>query len=240
MKRGIWIILGLVFFVVCLVVATPAWIVRDILVKQQPAMAVGNVSGRVWSGQLDVVQYQGITLSGISWTLNPLGIFSGVPVTITVNEPVQGAGKIGVGSEQTLQLRKVNVDGQLARLLNAMNFPSMGFDGNVSLVLQEAKINAGGCTSMAGTLTLNTLSGDIEGVDTIAPVTANLRCENQRIVLDIDENNTAKVRGLVRISVNGQMSGQLLLTPAAGTPLFNSLTQFMGRPANGKDFILRL
>ena len=47
MKRGIWIILGLVFFVVCLVVATPAWIVRDILVKQQPAMAVGNVSGRV-------------------------------------------------------------------------------------------------------------------------------------------------------------------------------------------------
>jgi hypothetical protein len=45
---------------------------------------------------------------------------------------------------------------------------------------------------------------------------------------------------VVRISVSGQINGQLLLTPVAGTPLFTSLTQFMGRPANGKDFILRL
>ena len=71
MTRRIWIFIGLLFFVACLVVATPAWIVRDILIKQQPAMAVGNVSGRVWSGELDVVQYQGITLSGIRWTLRP-------------------------------------------------------------------------------------------------------------------------------------------------------------------------
>ena len=240
MKRSVWIILGIAFFLVCLVVATPAWIVRDIIVKQQPAMAVGNVSGRVWRGELDVVQYQGITLSGIRWTLNPIGLISGVPLAIAVNEPVQGEGDVGIGREQTLQLRNVNVEGQLARLLNAMNFPSMGFDGGISLALQEAKINATGCISIVGTMTLNALSGDIEGVDSIAPVTASLSCENKRIVLAIDENNSAKVRGTVRISVNGQMNGQLMLSPAPATPLFNSLTQFMGRPANGKDFILRL
>jgi general secretion pathway protein N len=240
MKRSVWVFLAVIFFALCLIIATPAWIVRDILVKQQPAMAVGNVTGRVWSGELDVVQYQGITLSGISWTLNPIGLFSGVPLAIAVTEPVNGAGDVGIGSEDTLQLRNVEVEGKLARLLNAMNFPSMGFDGGISLSLSEAKINAGGCISMAGTVTLNALSGDIEGVETIAPVMANLSCENKRIVLTVDENNAAKVRGIVRISVNGQLNGQLLLSPVAGTPLFKSLTQFMGRPSNGKDFILRL
>jgi general secretion pathway protein N len=124
--------------------------------------------------------------------------------------------------------------------LNAMNVPSMGFDGGISLFLEEAKIDADGCLSVTGTISLDALSGDIDGVESIAPVTASLRCENKRIVLDVDENNAAKVRGVVRISVSGQINGQLLLTPAAGTPLFASLTQFMGRPANGKDFILRL
>lgn len=240
MKRSLWVFIGILFFVICLVVATPAWVVRDVLVNQQPAMALGNVNGRVWRGELDVVQYQGITLSGIRWTLNPLGFFSGVPLAIAVTEPVQGGGDIGIGSADTLQLRNVNIEGELARLLNAMNFPSMGFDGGISLFLEEAEINAGGCLSMTGTITLNALSGDIDGVESIAPVTASLRCENKRIVLDVDENNAAKVRGVVRISVSGQINGQLLLTPAAGTPLFTSLTQFMGRPANGKDFILRL
>jgi general secretion pathway protein N len=240
MKRGLWGFIGILFFVVCLVVATPAWVVRDVLVNQQPTIAFGNVSGRVWRGELDVVQYQGVTLSGIRWTLNPLGFFSGVPLAIAVSEPVQGDGDIGIGSADTLQLRNVNIEGELARLLNAMNFPSMGFDGGISLFLAEATINAGGCLSMTGTITLSSLSGDIEGVESIAPVTASLRCENKRIVLDVDENNAAKVRGVVRISVRGQINGQLLLTPAAGTPLFTSLTQFMGSPANGKDFILRL
>ena len=239
MKRNLWIFIGILFFVVCLVVATPAWVVRDVLVNQQPAMALGNVSGRVWRGELDVVQYQGITLGGIRWTLNPLGFFSGVPLAIAVSEPVRGDGDVGIGSGNTLQLRNVNIEGELARLLNAMNFP-MGFDGGISLFLEEAEINAGGCLSVTGTISLNALSGDIDGVGSIAPVTASLRCENKRIVLDVDENNAAKVRGVVRISVSGQINGQLLLTPAAGTPLFASLTQFMGRPANGKDFVLRL
>ena len=106
MKRSVWVFIAVIFFALCLIIATPAWIVRDILVKQQPAMAVGNVTGRVWSGELDVVQYQGITLSGISWTLNPIGLFSGVPLAIAVTEPVNGAGDVGIGSEETLQLRK--------------------------------------------------------------------------------------------------------------------------------------
>ena len=169
-----------------------------------------------------------------------MGIFSGLPLAIAVTEPVTGEGNIGIGSDETLHLQSVSVDGQLERLLNAMNFPSMGFDGGITLVLDEAKINAGGCQSLSGTLTLNSLSGDVEGVESIAPVNAALRCENKRIVLDIDENNSAKVRGVVRISVKGQMNGQLLLTPDPGTPLFKSLTQFMGRPSNGKDFVLRL
>jgi general secretion pathway protein N len=240
MKRSLWGFIGVFFFVICLVVATPAWVVRDVLVNQQPAIAFGNVSGRVWRGELDVVQYQGITLGGIRWTLNPLGFFDGVPLAVVVSEPVQGDGNIGIDSADTLQLRNVNIEGELARLLNAMNFPSMGFDGGISLFLAEATINSDGCLSMTGTITLSALSGDIDGVESIAPVTASLRCENKRIVLDVDENNAAKVRGVVRISVSGQINGQLLLTPAAGTPLFTSLTQFMGRPANGKDFILRL
>jgi general secretion pathway protein N len=240
MKRNLWVFIGIFFFVICLVVAMPAWVVRDVLVNQQPAMALGNVSGRVWRGELDVVQYQGITLGGIRWTLNPLGLFTGVPLAIAVSEPVQGDGDVGIGSGNTLQLRNVNIEGELARLLNAMNVPSMGFDGGISLFLEEAKIDADGCLSVTGTISLDALSGDIDGVESIAPVTASLRCENKRIVLDVDENNAAKVRGVVRISVSGQINGQLLLTPAAGTPLFASLTQFMGRPANGKDFILRL
>ncbi|CAA0087247.1 Uncharacterised protein [Zhongshania aliphaticivorans] len=240
MKRTFWVVFSLLFFIICLVVATPAWVVRDILVKQQPSMAIGNVTGRVWQGDLDVAQYQGMTLGGISWTINPLGIVSGFPVTIAVKEPVVGRGKLGLTGAESLRLQNVDVGAKLQRILNAANIPSMGFDGDISLVLDEAELSAGGCASLAGTMSLNTLTGDIDGINTVAPVSANLGCENKRITLVIDENNAARVRGTVRVSFNGQVSGQIQLSPRPGTPLFKSLTQFIGRPSNGKDFNIRL
>jgi len=86
---------------------------------------------------------------------------------------------------------------------------------------------------------LASLLGDIDGISTIAPVSAELSCVNGLLTVLMDENNPNRVRGQVQLMNSGRASGNLTLSPAPGSELFKSLTLFLGAPRNNADFVLR-
>jgi general secretion pathway protein N len=239
MRPSIWISLAIAFFVILLLAKAPAWVLVDVIAKQQPNLLMGKASGTVWVGELETLQVQNITLSGLSWSLNPIGLFMGIPLHINVTGPIQGSADVGMNTTGILRLRDVEASGDLAAIMDIVDIPSMGFDGDLALNLQHAELNASSCLSMAGQFTVNSLVGDIDGVSDIAPVSAKLHCADNLVIAEVDENNTARVRGTVKAGFNGRVNGQITLSPERNSDLFKSLTQFMGRPRNNADFILR-
>ncbi|WP_320838121.1 type II secretion system protein N [Zhongshania sp.] len=239
MRRSLWIVCGTVFFLVCLLMTSPAWLVTDILVKQVPELKLGTVTGRAWRGQIDHVQFGDIGASQLQWRLSPMGLFRGVPLAVSIASPVKATALLGLAAGDTLKLRDVEAHGNIAELMGIAQLPSMGFDGSVDLVLASASVSSTGCSSIDGTLTLASLLGDIDGISTIAPVSAELSCVNGLLAVLVDENNPNRVRGQVQLMNSGRASGNLTLSPALGSELFKSLTLFLGAPRNNTDFVLR-
>ena len=239
MTRSLWIVCGTVFFLLCLLMTSPAWLVTDIALKQLPELKLGSVSGRVWRGEVDHLQYADINISEVQWQLSPLGLLRGVPLAISFNAPAKVTALVGVADGEVLQLRDVEADGNVAALMGIAQLPSMGFDGAVKLSLESASMASSGCTEITGSVTLASLLGDIDGISDIAPVSAELSCANGAMKIVVDENNPSKVRGQVLVMTSGRASGQLTLSPESGSELFKSLTLFLGAPRNNTDFVLR-
>jgi len=239
MRRWLWFVCGGLFFVLCLLVTSPAWLVTDLALKKLPQLQLGTVSGSVWRGRVDTAKYGDITVTDLQWQLSLVGLFRGVPLAIDVAGPVEGHANVGVGGNNTLRLRDVSAQGGIAELMAVANLPSMGFDGGLSVELAEASITNTGCVDISGTFTLASLLGDIDGISDIAPVAATLSCENGLLAAVVDENNPTRVRGKVQLMNNGRLKGQLMLTPAPESLLYKSLSQFLGAPRNKTDFVLR-
>ncbi|EIF44527.1 general secretion pathway protein N [gamma proteobacterium BDW918] len=239
MRRSLWVVCGTVFFLVCLLMTSPAWLVTDILAKQVPELKLGTVTGRAWRGQIDHVQFGDVHASQLQWRFSPVGLFRGVPLAISIASPVKATALLGLAAGDTLKLRDVEAHGKIAELMGIAQLPSMGFDGGVDLVLASARLSSTGCSSIEGTLTLASLLGDIDGISTIAPVSAELSCVNGLLTVLVDENNPNRVRGQVQLMNSGRASGNLTLSPAPGSELFKSLTLFLGAPRNNADFVLR-
>lgn len=239
MKRSLWIGCGAAFFILCLVMSSPAWLVSDLVVKQLPELKLGTVSGRAWRGQVDYLQYQDIKLRQLQWHFSPAGLFRGVPLAISFTNPAKVTALVGVAAENTLRLRDVEAEGNIAELMGIAQLPSMGFDGVVELGLVAADVNPAGCVSIAGGVTLASLLGDIDGIGDIAPVSAELSCTNGQLTVVIDENNPSRVRGQVILRNNGRPSGNIMLSPEKGSALFKSLGLFLGAPRNNTDFVMR-
>ncbi len=239
MTRSLWIVCGTAFFLVCLLLSSPAWLVTDILMKQIPELKLGTVSGRTWRGQVDHLQYDDISVSQLQWRVSPLGLLRGVPLAIEFASPAKVSALVGVGANNSLWLRDLEAHGDIAKLMGIAQLPSMGFDGGVKLQLPSANVSAAGCSAIEGSVTLASLLGDIEGISDIAPVSAELSCSNGFLLAMVDENNPSRVRGQVQIMTSGRASGNLTLSPDRGSALFKSLTLFLGEPRNNADFVLR-
>lgn len=240
MKRVLWSALALLVLVLFVAWRAPAWVLLDQLDGRVPGLALGNSDGRLWSGRLDQVNYDGLGLEGVSWRLQPLAALSGRPLAVAVESPLTLEAELGLPEGQQLKLYDVSLEGKIAALLDAVALPSMGFDGNYRAEMSSAVISPQGCSEFAGTIHLARLSGDIDGLSELGAVDATVSCQNRGLRIVIDEDNPMRVRGTVNLWFNGRSTGQVTISPPQGSALYQSLTQFLGRPSNGTDFQLRL
>ena len=123
-----------------------------------PGLALGSSDGRLWSGRLDQVNYDGLALEGVSWRLQPLAALSGRPLAVAVESPLSLQAELGLPVGQQLKLYDVNLQGRIAALLEAVALPSMGFNGDYRAEMSSAIISPQGCSEFAGNLHLARLS----------------------------------------------------------------------------------
>lgn len=239
MRRAVFVLLGVIFFVACVIARAPAWALFSIVEDQIPDdVHLGVVSGTIWSGRISSLDYAGFAVADMSWTLRPLGALSGAPLKLSLQHPLQLDATVGFTTDGELVVKQMTATSGVEDLLDTVGFPTMGFDGLVSADL-NARFSAAGCQEIHGDLVLQSLTGDIAGIETIAPVSAKLSCKPRNILLTVEPGSAANIRGSLNVPMGGMPRGRLTVSPAAGTPLFESLQQFLGRPRNNKDFILQ-
>ena len=231
---------GLLVFLAFLLWRAPAWLVTDRVIDAVPELRLGQTKGTLWSGELDQVAYQGIHVAAVGWRFRPLGLISGLPLHVSAAAPAKVSANLGSGGGGKLRITDLDIEGDIATLLGAAGLPTMGFGGRYSGNVDEALISTSTCEAISGRLVLESLQGDVAGIEKVAPVVAQISCQGGAVVVQIDEANTMRVRGTLRLRIGGAVNGQVVLSPPPGSELFSSLSQLMGRPRNGKDFLLRL
>ncbi|MGB1543491.1 MAG: type II secretion system protein N [Spongiibacter marinus] len=239
MKRLAIIVVCILFFIVGVVWRAPAWLLSDVAGEQLAGVELGVAKGSLWRGEFSHVGVQGVTLRGVSWQLSPLQSFSGKPLALSVAEPANVSLTAGVKGDALL-ISGLTATGRLAPVLEAIQVPAMGFDGVFNAQASEASLTAQGCQSLTGNVEIGQLSGDIDGLESLGQIRAEVSCDAGRLRIVIDEANPHRLRGTVTLDARGVPRGQISLTPPPQSDIYRSLSQMFGRPRNGKDFTLRL
>ena len=239
MKRLGIALLAILVLLGSLIWQAPAWLLTDTLQDRLEGVELGAASGGLWQGRLSHVVVQGLQLDDINWRVQPSGLWNQRLLEVTTAAPVEVSAELGLLDEETLTASDVQARGQIAPLLDAADVPSMGFDGQFIARLEQAQLTAKGCSELQGKVSIDQLSGDVDGLDALGSIQSTLSCSGGQVVVNIDPNNPMKVRGNLRIAMNGMPRGQIQLSPPEGSALYNSLSQFFGKPRNGRDFVLR-
>lgn len=239
MKRFAVVMLCVVLFVAGVIWRTPAWVVRDIADAKVQDVELGVASGSLWQGRLSHVVVQGVLLRELQWQLAAHRLFASDPLRISFAEPAAVALSLGVGAD-ALRITGLGGQGRIAPVLEALQIPAMGFDGDFQADISAASLSTQGCESLDGEVFIERLRGDIRGLDALGRVRASLSCESGRLIVTIDESNPLRLRGKVSVGPEGIPRGRISLTPPPQSEVYRSLSQMFGRPRNGKDFSLQL
>ncbi len=238
MKRLLIFLMCIVLLVAALLWRAPAWLVADALHGGADDLQLGAVSGSLWQGSFSHVGSSAVVVRPLHWQFRPLAMLQGRPLSIRFDEPAKVTAQLGY-RDSTLNVYELLAEGRIASVLAATGIPSMGFDGHFSASAVQAGFTAQGCQQLSGELSIEQLSGDVEGLASLGQIHAVLSCEDGTLTISIDENNPQKLRGSITVDRSGLPRGRMQLSPPAGSELYNSLRQFLGRPRNGSDFILR-
>lgn len=240
MKKILIGLLVVAIFLLCVLVLAPAWLLEKPIAERLSNIVVSPLDGRLWQGRAARVDIDDIQLQDLEWTLSMGGLFSDTPVQFSVASPLPLSGRVGVAEADAVLLRNIEGEGQAASVLQAIGLPSMGFDASYRIVVEEILVSERGCERASGQISFDNLTGDLSGIDAIGEVSASLSCANKQFVISINDDNNIRVRGVIRAAMSGRVSGNILLSPAPGTALYQGLAEILGSPRNKKDFILRL
>ena len=239
MKRLGIALLAVVVLVGSALWQAPAWLLTDALRGKIDGVSLGSASGGLWQGRLSHALVQGLQIDDIQWRVQPAGLWNQRLLQVSTAAPVAVSAELGLIDSATAVASDVSARGQIAPLLNAVDVPSMGFDGQFIARLDALQLTADGCKELQGKVSIDQLTGDGDGRDALGSIQRTLRCSGGQDLVTIDPNNPMQVRGTLRIAMNGMPRGQIQLSPPVGSSLYNSLRQFFGNPRNGKDFVLR-
>lgn len=148
-KKVLGAFLCLVVLLVIIIAMAPAktiWpFVADKLPKKIQAVQIGNISGSIWSPQIDKIAYQGHLLENISADVSIWNLLLGkLNSQISINDPtlkVQGdlsAGKTSINLQQT------NFELDAQRLDPLMQFPVKSLSGTITGTIEQADFQANG------------------------------------------------------------------------------------------------
>lgn len=200
-------------------------------------VASSPLEGSLWSLRLDWIQFGSQRVRNISVRPSLAGLFTGVPLKLSLTDPVAVSMKVG-SRDGGAVVRKLKANTQLDVLRELLAIPPLGFDAAITLLVDEAIVQGGGqCQTLSGSMTLAGFEGNIEGLSQLKELTADLSCEAGRVVLKVNPDNSLRLSGSASFSSDGHYLVNMLAEPPPG-PIFETFVDLFGQPRDGRRFQL--
>ena len=234
-KPSFYLPSAMVLFVLFLVAKLPAQqLIARLTLPQQ--VQIAGVSGTIWHGHAEFVQYNGLQLNNVSWQLSWLPLFWGTAnVELKAGnrrdtEQIAVHGNIAI-SMSTLSANELTIYAPAPLLLSRVALPvPVKAGGRVKVELAELSYHQEGCLALQGTgswlnATMAGRSGDIE----FGNFDAQLHCQQGPITITTEPQNSLNMQAIATIPHNGEIGvkGQFKVSDALPQEVHNQ-AQYIG------------
>jgi len=238
------ILLGILAYVIAMVVLFPAAPVVDRIRPQLGPVALGEVSGKLYRGNVNTVRSTDdllpLEFSNVAWRLSPSSLLKGGAGAVISFDGYGGGGKGQVTRRWNgdVAVSDFTFDADAKELEPLLPVPVASFGGRISGELAKVMLQNNLLTSIEGSLNWT------DALLVTAAFGPQLNTSLGRIVIDVvpegDGTHVATVNaaggdvaidGNISFAQNGDFSTDLVLTPASTAPpqLLNVLKR-IGRP----------
>ena len=229
-KRGL-ILVGVLTTIVALVVSFPARVAYQWV--SSPLVAMGGISGSVWSGKAREFTTNGVYLRDIEWRIQPLRLFTGKIAYSVSASPVSGffQSDIAIGLDGTTTLTDLSAAVPLQIVERAAKVP--GLRGQASLQFERVQLVKGRAAAMDGTVSIADLVVPIVHRGSLGGYKAEFFTQNNGIVASVeDTDGVIDLAGSLQIKPDATYSfvGQVLAKPNTPDAVIQQM-RFLG-PAN--------
>ena len=239
---------GVVLYVVLLTINIPASFLIsqfESQLKLQPKLALGQVSGTLWNGQLSSISYQGLTISPVNWQFSFASLFSAqLAFDLNVgnrNSAITGQGRVAY-TLSGIAAQDVNLHAAVADITQVVPLPyGLTAKGNASLKVTEYLQGQPWCQQLEAKLDLKNanISSSFGGVD-VNVAQAKLSCNKGDLVaITQPKTNSLGIKAKVVLNQQQQIVLSGFVKPPAQAPKdFVTLLNFTGKPDNQGRFKL--
>jgi general secretion pathway protein N len=124
-----------------------------------PQLSTAGVSGTLWNGRAQVVQFGDALLGGAEWDLHVLPLFTGRLSAEVKLKRVDGFAQTGLSARPGGKIRFDQLTGSLPMSALPAGVVSGGWTGTVNLKLDELTLDHGWPVSAAGTIEVRDVTG---------------------------------------------------------------------------------
>lgn len=242
------IFVAIVLYGISLIVYLPARFVAKVAPVPENIQLQG-ISGTVWNGRVNYVQFDGRVLEQVEWKVFPLALLAGqlavdVHIATTEANPIAGNSRIQTGLFGPVQIENARFNAELGKLSAWFNIPNLvPLRGDIVLDITEFEQGQPVCNrlnSRASVYEVKTRIG--RQWHNLGDFSAQLSCDDGWINVLISPENS------LGLSVNGRFTPDnvdlgVAIRPNNTTPApIRELLRMVGEPdANGQfSFRFRL
>lgn len=241
-------IFGLFFvlagYLIFLLVTLPATVVLT-FVTLPNQLSLTQVTGTIWKGHIQQVEYNRQTLEELDWEIELLPLLTGaLEVDLRFGDGVdtlQGQGTVGV-SFSGVYVHDVTASASSEWILAASNMPlPISTTGRVKLDIDEFEPGAPWCNTLTGQVNwsnagIESLLGNID----LNKPSAKLSCTDGELIAKIKQSSSQlKLSGTAKLQAMGKYTFDGVLVPTAELPeSVRSNLRYIGRPNNNGEYQL--
>lgn len=221
-----YLLWGLVFLIIALIVQAPASLLKKALPANLPVQ-IESFGGTIWNGQAD--WQQGPDEGQLRWHLRPLALLTGkLSADIETLGAVQLHARAGVGLGGSWTVENLNgvIPGALVQRFLPPGWELPGDYRAQNVSVARAKLNqgawklAGGSLHWAGGSMHYSVNGQAQGA-TLPPLVLNLRLDNDVLALNLLEETGSLGLGSLRLSADNMLETQLRQRLLGYTPNYH-------------------
>jgi general secretion pathway protein N len=215
MKPWKWVMLAIATYVILVIAYLPAAHVVSYVQTNNPKLpaAIGQVEGTLWTGKVDKIISQGIVMNNLRWELSPWSLLLG-KASIDLNggkiresEQAYVKGNISASlfNPQNISAHELKLFLPARSVMAQVPLPvPVTADGRFRVEIEEFEFN-NACVNLIGkgSWLKGTVSGP-SGVIDFGNFDANLACEGEQFVIQIQPANKLNLDAKVLLSVTGK------------------------------------